>query len=130
MSSSGRAETGRYTERDDGGLPPTGGRVISEEIRMRVIAEEPWSWFLLEEDGTLYLDVLVENGAISFSVSSALSLEEATRYADAGIRYLSELSSAMRHKALMRQWSTPPLPPGWAECSIAAIHKWQKRGKE
>lgn len=96
-------------------------------MRMRVIAEEPWSWFLLEEDGKLYLDVLVENGAVSFTVTSELISEEAARYAQEGIRYLSDLSSAMRHKALTRQWSAPPLPSNWAARSITAIHEWQKR---
>ncbi|VWC49198.1 hypothetical protein BLA23254_07638 [Burkholderia lata] len=95
---------------------------------MRVLAEEPWSCFLLEEDGRLYLDVLVEHGAISFSVTSELSPEQATRYADEGVGYLRDLSSAMRHKALMREWSAMPLPADWEARSITAIREWQKRG--
>ncbi|MBN3771445.1 hypothetical protein [Burkholderia sp. Se-20378] len=94
---------------------------------MRVIAEDPWSWFLLEEDGKLYLDVPVEHGAVSFGATSELSPEQATRYAHEGIRYLRDLSTAIRHKALMREWSAPPLPPDWEARSITAIHEWQKR---
>ncbi|VWM18772.1 hypothetical protein BLA6992_06931 [Burkholderia lata] len=102
---------------------------------MRVIAEDPWSWFLLEEDGKLYLDVLVEHGAVSFGATSELrfgatselSPEQATRYAHEGIRYLRDFSTAMRNKALMREWSAPPLPPDWEARSITAIHEWQKR---
>jgi hypothetical protein len=97
---------------------------------MRVIAEEPWSWFLFEDDGKLFLDVLVENGAISFGATCELSPEQAERYRQEGIGYLNGLSSAMRHQALMRQWSEPPLPPGWAKRSVAAVHEWRMRRGE
>lgn len=97
---------------------------------MRVIAEEPWSWFLLEDDGKLFLDVLVENGAISFGATAELNPEQAARYAREGIGYLSGLSNEMRHQALMRQWSEPPLPPDWAKRSVAAVHEWRKRHNE
>jgi hypothetical protein len=95
--------------------------------RMRVVAEEPWSWFLFEDDGKLFLDVLVENGAISFAATAEFNPEQAARYAREGIGYLNDLSSEMRHKALMRQWSEPPLPPDWAQRSVAAVHEWRKR---
>jgi len=40
----------------------------------------PWDWFLFEEDGRPYLDVLVEHGAISFSVTAQPSAEVANAF--------------------------------------------------
>jgi hypothetical protein len=97
---------------------------------MRVVAEEPWNWFLFEDDGRLYLDVLVEHGAISFSVTSQLSTEQARDYERGGTPSLARLAGEMRHKGLMREWQADPMPPGWAERSIAAVHEWQKRGNK
>lgn len=94
---------------------------------MQVVAEDPRNWFLLEENGKLYLDVLVEHGAVSFNVTSELSGEQAQDYRLFGASSLSLLSGEMRHKGLMREWRSPATPPGWAERSIAAVHDWQKR---
>ena len=33
---------------------------------MKVLAEEAWGWFLIADMGRLYLNVLVEHGAISY----------------------------------------------------------------
>ena len=93
---------------------------------MQVIAEEPWSWFLFEDGGTLYLDVLVEHGAVSFDVTAELTAEQATEYSRKGVACLAQLAGDMRYKALMRQWCIPALPSDWCARSVLAVHEWRK----
>ena len=94
---------------------------------MQVVAEEPWNWFLFEDGGILYLEVLVEHGAISFDVAAELSTEQKEAYERHGVTILQRLSGDMRHKALTGAWHATALPSGWAERSVAAVHEWQKR---
>jgi hypothetical protein len=94
---------------------------------MKVVAEEPWDWFLIEEDGRLYLDVLVEHGAISFSVTAELSTEVASAYRRDGASALSCVAGEMRRKGLVREWQAPPLPLGWSARAVAAVHEWQRQ---
>jgi hypothetical protein len=97
---------------------------------MQVIAEEPWDWFLFEDGGKLYLDVLIEHGAISFNVTAALNEEQADDYAREGLACLMQLAGEMRHKALTRQWCAPSLPSEWSQRSISAVHEWRKNQNE
>lgn len=94
---------------------------------MKVVAEEPWSWFLFEDEGNLYLDVLVEHGAISFSVTAALTAEQARAYERHGASGLGPVVGEMRHQGLMQEWRAPVLPSNWAARSIAAVHEWQQQ---
>jgi len=96
---------------------------------MEVIAEAPWNWFLFHDDGKLYLDVLVENGAVSFSVAAELTREQADAYRRDGPDGLALLAGEMRHKALERTWRIGALPADWGEQSHAAVHEWQSRVK-
>jgi hypothetical protein len=103
------------------------GQTDSYWALMKVVAEEPWNWFLFEDDGRLYLDVLVEHGATSFSVTAELSSECASAFRRDGATALDGLAGEMRHKGLMRVWHVPTLPTGWSERSVAAVHDWQKQ---
>ncbi len=94
---------------------------------MRVIAEEPWGWFLFEDDGKLYLDVLVEHGAVSFNVTAELTAQQAAEFTAKGAASVEGLAHEMRNKALMRQWCIVPLPDDWAGRSLSAVHEWQRR---
>lgn len=94
---------------------------------MKVVAEEPWNWFLFEDDGKLYLDVLVEHGAVSFSVTAELSSEQARAFRRDGAVALSGVAGEMRHQGFMREWQAPTLPSGWSARSVAAVHEWQKQ---
>lgn len=94
---------------------------------MEVIAEDPWNWFLIEVEGKLYLDVLVESGAVSFSVASELTSEQSSAYRQGGASSLALVADEMRLKALTRTWRVPPLPTGWDARSVAAVHDWRRR---
>jgi hypothetical protein len=97
---------------------------------MKVIAEDPWNWYLFEDEGKLYLDVLVESSAVSFSVAAELSQDQASGYRRDGPTGLALVAGEMRHKALMRTWRIGALPSNWDERSIAAVHEWQRRGED
>lgn len=94
---------------------------------MRVVAEEPWNWFLFEDEGKHYLDVLVEHGAVSFSVTAELSADQVNAYERGGMSILEPVSGEMRHKALMREWRIQTLPADWSQRSVAAVQAWQRR---
>lgn len=96
---------------------------------MQVIAEDPWNWFLFEDGEQLYLDVLVENGAVSFSVASGLTPEQARRFRRTGVTSLAPVADELRRKGLMRTWRITPLPADWAERSAAAVHEWKRRAE-
>jgi hypothetical protein len=94
---------------------------------MKVIAEETWSWFLFEDDGQLYLEVLVEHGAVSYEITNLLSHVQAANFSREGHGYITGLASEMCSRALTRQWTAPTLPPNWNELSLAAVREWRKR---
>ena len=97
---------------------------------MQVVAEEAWDWFLFDDAGNLYLDVLVEHGAISYTVTAELNADQRNDYARNGMACVSALAAQMRYQAMMRQWSAPKLPSEWSQRSTAAVHAWQKRRSE
>lgn len=94
---------------------------------MKVLAEEPWDWYLFDDMGQLFLDVLVEHGAISYSVTVELNAKESEHYLRDGAPFLLRMAQAMRRRALAKEWCPPALPSGWAQRSIGAVHEWQKK---
>ena len=94
---------------------------------MRVVAEEPWDWYLFDDDGVYYLNVLVEHGCISYDVTAPLDADQAAVYASEDKEILMQLARDMRSQALMHQWKAGPLPADWGARSIVAAHEWQRR---
>lgn len=93
---------------------------------MRVVAEEPWDWLLFEEDGHLWLDVLVEHGAVSFTVTAELDPAQAATFEHDGPMALMPQAASMRDRALRREWRIPPLPASWSENALVAIRAWRQ----
>ena len=95
---------------------------------MKVVAEAPWNWFLFEDDGRLYLEALVEHGAVSFTVAAELDAEATNAWHGEGQGALDRVAAGMRDKALRREWVIPPLPADWSARSGAAVQAWKMRG--
>ena len=93
---------------------------------MQVLAEEPWSFFLLEDEGKLYVDVLVERGAVSFSVTAELSAEQTRGYRQQGASFVSGLAHKIRSDALSGRWKPAHFPPAWHDRATAAVVNWRK----
>ena len=97
---------------------------------MQVLAEEPWSFFLLEDEGKLYVDVLVEHGPASFSVTAQLSDEQARAYAQQGVSFISGLAHQIRSDALSGRRRIVHFPQAWQDRATAAVLEWRKARKE
>ena len=66
---------------------------------MEVVDHEPHFWFLLREDGSLFLDVACEHSAVSYNVLIQLNDEETARYSKYSRQYLSELAESIHYSA-------------------------------
>jgi hypothetical protein len=93
---------------------------------VRVVAEDYYVWYLFEEDGVYWLDVLVEQGAVSFTVTAPLDAARVADFERDGPSALSIPAATMRHQALMREWRIPQLPDGWSQRALAAVHRWRE----
>lgn len=73
---------------------------------MRYVDHEPGSWFLVEDDGVLYLDARYSYSAlIDDSALIRLDDTELRRYREGGHAYLSELAQGIHHSAPYRMES-------------------------
>lgn len=70
---------------------------------MKYVDHEPGTWFLVEEDGILYLDARYSYSAvIDDSALVRLSDAEITAYRDGGHAYLTDLARRIHHSAPYR----------------------------
>ena len=94
---------------------------------MIVLAEEPWGWYLFDDMGQLFLDVLVEHGAVSYSVTVELNASEREGYLRDGAAFLMQKASDMRYQAIANRCFPPALSSDWTQRSIRAVHEWQEK---
>ncbi|WP_426212512.1 hypothetical protein [Massilia sp. TWP1-3-3] len=94
---------------------------------MWVVDEEPWSWFLFEDSGRLYLDVLIEKGAISYGATAELTDGQAAEYAAGGHSWMNSLAGTVHGKAYDLQWTAPALPADFHERTLDALREWRAR---
>ena len=66
---------------------------------MRVLDHEPATWFLLEHDGELILDVNCSHSAASYSFTLRLDPAERAAFADGGHDYLTRLAATIQESA-------------------------------
>lgn len=66
---------------------------------MKVIDHQPHAWFLLDDQGVLYLDVNCSHGAVGYSVLVALNAGETSAYADQGRAYIDDLAQDIQNSA-------------------------------
>ncbi|MFN8075634.1 MAG: hypothetical protein U0Q15_09460 [Kineosporiaceae bacterium] len=67
--------------------------------RVRVIAEEPWSWMLYEDGDALVLDVVCSVGPATFTRALRLSDDDRRRYLGQGRAVLAGLAAGVQGRA-------------------------------
>lgn len=66
---------------------------------MRVLDEEPYGWFLLEEDGHLYLYALCSHSFVDYLFLMKLDDAELAAFREKGRSYLSDLAYRVHYSA-------------------------------
>jgi hypothetical protein len=73
---------------------------------MRVIDHEPQWWFLLEEDGSLFLDANCSYGFVGYDFLLQLNPEELKAYAHEGRVFISRLATEIQNSVPIAKVST------------------------
>lgn len=99
---------------------------------MEVLDHEPWSWFLLTDDGRLLLDVHVSHGPVSWSLTIALDDDERNAYRSEGRASLSRLAARIQDSAPISAGTTSPyrerdLGPDVRAEITRKITQWRER---
>jgi len=64
---------------------------------VRVLLGEPAGWYLLEEDGELYLDVNCNQSAVGFGITVRLDPAERAAFAGRGRAFAAELAEQIAY---------------------------------
>lgn len=73
---------------------------------MRVVDHEPQWWFLLEEEGSLFLDANCNHSAVGYDFLVELNAEEHRAYEHAGREFISRLATEIQDTAPIVKGST------------------------
>jgi hypothetical protein len=73
---------------------------------MRVIGHEPQGWFLLEEDGSLFLATSCEHSFVGYDFLLQLDTEELRTYEREGRAFISHLATEIQYSAPIARGST------------------------
>lgn len=96
---------------------------------MKVVDHEPQIWFLLEEDGSLYLDANCSHSFIGYDFLIRLNSEEAAKYKAQGHAYLSSLADDIQNSAPIlaaskSKYKGRDLSGEYSERVMAAVREW------
>lgn len=117
----------------DCGRPPQLGIDQDRRFAMRVLDEENYLWFLMDEDGQLYLDAVCSHSAVDYLFLLRLNEEEVALFRDKGRTYLNELAYRIHHSSPGVQRSKSPYKSRTLvmtperERADAAISDWRDR---
>jgi hypothetical protein len=75
---------------------------------VKVLDHEPHAWFLIEDEGTLYLDAYCSLSVFDYSVLIALDADETSAYRAEGRPYLDALAERIHNSAPAAASSTSP----------------------
>ena len=73
---------------------------------MRVIDHEPQWWFLLEEDGALFLNASCNHSFLGYDFMLQLSPEEQDKYTQEGREFICRLATEIQDSAPILRTST------------------------
>lgn len=73
---------------------------------MRVLDHEPQWWFLLEENGSLFLDANCNHSFVGYSFLLELNAEEHRAYEHEGRKFISRLATEIQDSAPIVKSST------------------------
>ena len=99
---------------------------------MKVLDHEPQWWFLLEDEGVLYLDANCNHSSISYDFLIRLEAGEVKKFRTEGRAYISRLASEIQNSAPILAVSTSKyngrdLSQEYSERVIAAVKEWRDR---
>jgi len=97
---------------------------------LKVLVDEPQLWFLLEEDGSLFLDVGCNHSFFGYSFMIQLSPQETDQYSREGRSYLSWLAQDIQDSAPIlvasqSKYRGRDVSHAFAEQTLAAVKSWQ-----
>ena len=95
---------------------------------MRVVAHDPYNWFLLEGGGSLYLDVNSGHSAVGFAVLLRLTEEEARGYREGGEAFLSRLARNVQDRGPSASLAERNLDGELGEAVAEAVSRWRASG--
>jgi len=75
---------------------------------LKVIDHEPHAWFLLEDEGALYLDAHCSLGVLDYSVLIALDADETSAYRARGRAFVDQLAERIHDSAPAAAISASP----------------------
>lgn len=98
---------------------------------MKVLDHEPQCWFLLEDDGDLYLDANCNHSFIGYDFLLRLNSEELAKYRAKGHAYLSWLADDIQNSAPILTVSKSlykgrDLSGDFTEQVMAAVIAWRE----
>ena len=100
------------------------------EIAMIALDGEHYSWFLLEENGHLFLDTVCSHSAVDYMFLLEMTQEEAALFGKNGRTYLDDLAQRIRSSAPGVQGNRSPFKPRSLvmtparKRADAAVHAW------
>jgi len=97
---------------------------------MNALDGEHYSWFLLEENGHLFLDTVCSHSAVDYMFLLEMTQEEASLFGKNGRTYLDDLAQRIRSSAPGVQGNRSPFKPRSLVMTPArkradtAVHAW------
>jgi len=75
---------------------------------LKVLDHEPWFWFLLEDEGRLFVDANCNHSAFGYIFMIELSAQEVATYQAEGRSFIRRLAQDIQNTAPILQVSTSP----------------------
>ena len=102
---------------------------------MRVVDHEPAWWFLLEEDGSLFLDANCDYSFVGYNFLLQLNAEELKAYRHEGRAFISRLATEIQDSAPIAKASTSrfkerDLSRTYSDKVMQAVENWRANTRQ